>query len=89
MNIYRTYITSSTIMISTKRQKSKFRKVSAADAAGKYDQTIILLHRICIRGLSAFDIPSMCDFIFEGKCKIKKTEHTSLKKSSFRCLEGS
>ena len=48
MNIYRTYITSSTIMISTKRQKSKFRKVSAADAAGKYDQTIILLHRICI-----------------------------------------
>ena len=87
MNIYRTYITSSTIMISTKRQKSKFRKVSAADAAGKYDQTIILLHRICIRGLSAFDIPSMCNLIFEGKCKIKKnafkavffflTEHTS------------
>ena len=87
MNIYRTYITSSTIMISTKRQKSKFRKVSAADAAGKYDQTIILLHRICIRGLSAFHIPSMCNFICEGKCKIKKkafkavffflTEHTS------------
>ena len=72
MNIYRTYITSSTIMISTKRQKSKFRKVSAADAAGKYDQTIILLHRICIRGLSAFDIPSMYDVIFEAKCKIKK-----------------
>ena len=72
MNIYRTYITSSTIMISTKRQKSKFRKVSAADPAGKYDQTIILLHRICIRGLSTFDIPSMYDVIFEAKCKIKK-----------------
>ena len=56
MNIYRTYITSSTIMISTKRQKSKFRKVSAADAAGKYDQTIILLHRICIRGLSTYSL---------------------------------
>ena len=76
-------------MISTKRQKSKFRKVSATDAAGKYDQTIILLHRICIRGLSAFDFPSMCNFFFEGKFKINNAfkavfffliEHTSLKK---------
>ena len=41
MNVYRTYISSSTIMIcTTKRNKSKFRKVSAAaiiaPAAGKY-----------------------------------------------------
>ena len=44
MNVYRTYISSSTIMItSTKRNKSKFRKVSAAAiaaAAEKYTQTI-------------------------------------------------
>ena len=49
MNVYRTYITSSTIMITTtKRNKSKFRKVSGGAAiiaaAGKYkpDNSLIM-----------------------------------------------